>query len=66
MFDRDDAHALGHPRCKLCGDRVGVYEPAVYVIGMLVKRTSRAAEPQLDAIPGRVVFHADCYEQAGA
>ncbi len=59
-------HASGGqaPRCVRCGDRIGAWEPAVVVLGDVVHRTSRAAEPELlsDATAG-TVFHAACYDQ---
>jgi hypothetical protein len=52
-----------HPRCSVCGDRIGVYEPAVFLVGGAAHRTSRAAEPELTAAP-EAVFHDDCYPPA--
>lgn len=50
------------PRCSYCGGVIGVYEPAVQVLGRTVRTTSRAAEADLSASrPGRL-YHAVCYE----
>jgi hypothetical protein len=48
------------PRCVACGERIGVYEPAVWVIGSIARASSQAADPGLAAAYDRA-FHADCY-----
>lgn len=48
------------PRCATCGERIGVYEPAVWMIGQLAHATSQAASPELTAAHD-TAFHADCY-----
>jgi hypothetical protein len=58
------------PRCVLCRDVIGVYEPLVHLLDDLAWRTSLAAEPGV-ATAGGELYHADCYariglEQAGA
>lgn len=50
------------PRCARCGDVIGVYEPLVHVREALVRRTSRAAEPQIVSASG-AVYHEDCYKR---
>ncbi len=59
----ESAHAP--PRCAICGEVIGVYEPLVHVSDETVCRTSRAAEPDVGTRPGRV-FHDACYEPAVA
>jgi hypothetical protein len=44
----------------MCGERIGVYEPAVWVIDGSVRTTSRAADPDVSAAHDRA-FHAACY-----
>jgi hypothetical protein len=52
----------GHgPRCATCGELIGVYEPAVWVVDGRVRTTSRAADPDVSAEHGRA-FHAGCYK----
>jgi hypothetical protein len=52
------------PRCAGCGDVIGVYEPVVHLVGQYVRKTSRAAEPEV-CREGGLCYHSDCY-QAGA
>ena len=52
------------PRCVACVDVIGVYEPLVHVLGDLIWRTSRAAEPGVVCAGGKL-YHADCYERIG-
>lgn len=51
----------GKLRCARCGDVIGVYEPLVVVTDGVVRRTSRAAEPQIAAKVGDF-YHEGCYE----
>lgn len=51
----------GPPRCARCGDVMGVYEPLIHVADERVRRTSRAAEPDVCRADG-VCYHASCYE----
>lgn len=51
------------PRCDRCGDVIGVYDPLVHVAGETARRTSRAAEPDVVTIAGRV-YHDECYQLA--
>jgi len=53
-------------RCVLCGERIGVYEPAVFVGGAVVKRTSRAAMPGIEEIVDYRPFHGPCYDASEA
>jgi hypothetical protein len=48
------------PRCPVCDDIIGVYEPLMHVRGGLATRTSRAAEPEI-CTRGQC-FHLACYE----
>jgi hypothetical protein len=48
------------PRCPLCGDVIGVYEPMVLVNEHGPRETSGAAEPTLGDAPG-ARFHRDCF-----
>jgi hypothetical protein len=50
----------GSPRCGVCGDVIGVYEPLVCVLEESVRHTSRAAEP-LHRRPGERLYHRACY-----
>jgi hypothetical protein len=47
-------------RCVTCGEVIGVYEPAVWVIDGRVRTTSRAADPNVSA-EHDCAFHAGCY-----
>lgn len=47
-------------RCEVCGERIGVYEPAVWVIGGVAHETSQAADPEFTAAR-ELAFHAECY-----
>ena len=49
------------PRCGLCNDVIGVYEPLVRVWQGSVRHTSRAAEPRLRRL-GERWYHLGCYE----
>jgi hypothetical protein len=47
------------PRCAICDDLIGVYEPALVIEDGLVRRTSLAREPLLRA--GRkMIIHGSC------
>lgn len=48
--------------CRECGEPIGVYEPMVYAAGELIRRTSRALEPQLEATGPGLLFHAACFD----
>jgi hypothetical protein len=50
------------PRCSLCDDVLGVYEPIMHVIGGDAGLTSRAAEPGVPSVKGDC-YHLDCYER---
>jgi hypothetical protein len=49
------------PRCGVCEDVIGVYEPLVHVEHELARRTSRAVEPGVTS--SGQSFHLDCYER---
>ena len=49
------------PRCPVCDDIVGVYEPLVHLGGGIATRSSRAAEPEICS--SGECYHLDCYEQ---
>jgi hypothetical protein len=51
----------GVPRCGVCNDVIGVYEPLVRVLEDSVRHTSRAAEP-LHPYAGERLYHLACYE----
>jgi hypothetical protein len=60
-MDQPDARPRSSvPQCAVCGERIGVYEPAVWVIGTAVHATSQAADPELTALHDRA-FHPGCY-----
>jgi hypothetical protein len=52
------------PRCPVCGIKVGVYEPAVFVTDHWALRGSRALRADLLDEPGCVLYHESCYDQA--
>ena len=49
------------PRCPVCDDVIGVYEPLMHLGGDLATRTSRAANPEICS-SGKC-FHLECYER---
>jgi len=54
-----------HHRCTLCEERIGVYEPIVYVSEDSVRHTSLAAEPSLQSeAHENALFHRACYGTA--
>jgi len=48
--------------CAVCAEPVGVYEPAVFVEGATITRTSRAATPRVEEIADCTAFHGACYD----
>jgi hypothetical protein len=50
------------PRCELCGEVIGVYEPLIYAHANGVRESSRAADPGLSASAAGSLYHAACYE----
>jgi hypothetical protein len=50
------------PRCAVCDDVLGVYEPIMHVVDTHARPTSRAAEPTVSSSEGRC-YHLDCYER---
>jgi hypothetical protein len=50
------------PRCLVCGEVIGVYEPLVQVFADGVRESSRAAEPALSGGAGGSLYHAACYQ----
>jgi hypothetical protein len=48
------------PHCAVCGDRIGVYEPAIWMLGEATHATSWAASPEL-ATAHDAAFHVGCY-----
>jgi len=74
--DHDGAHKLtrmeashvpiydGVPRCAVCNDAVGVYEPALVIECGTARRTSLAREPML---PARAkLMHRSCAPEIAA
>jgi hypothetical protein len=49
------------PRCRLCGESIGVYEPLVAVEWGRARKTSRAAEAEIATTPGEY-WHLACHE----
>lgn len=47
--------------CVVCREPIGVYEPAVFVAGPVVKLTSRAAKPGIEEITDCRAYHHACY-----
>jgi hypothetical protein len=52
------------PRCELCGDVIGVYEPLIHAHGNGVRASSRAADPSLSVGTSGSLYHAACYESS--
>ncbi|MFZ1154485.1 MAG: hypothetical protein WAN93_06230 [Solirubrobacteraceae bacterium] len=52
-------------RCRSCGEVIGVYEPLVVRDENGAHTTSRAAEPDLQAIAA-AYYHRDCYASSQA
>jgi hypothetical protein len=48
------------PRCAVCDDVIGVYEPAIAVLGGVPREISRAAEPRFP-FDGARCYHLGCY-----
>jgi len=57
--------AAGRFVCEVCGDVIGVYEPLVMRTGENERKTSRAAEPELQARDG-AYFHSECHDLSQA
>lgn len=51
------------PRCRRCGEVIGVYEPLVVVSQHEPRRTSLAAAGQA-LPPGSAAYHEACFEHA--
>lgn len=49
------------PRCTVCDDIIGVYEPLMHLGGDVATRSSRAVEPEICS-SGRC-YHLACYER---
>jgi hypothetical protein len=54
------------PRCQLCGEVIGVYEPLINLLAGGARESSRAADPGLSAATGGSLYHAACYEPSRA
>ncbi len=52
------------PRCELCGEVIGVYEPLIHVHASGVHQSSRAADPGLSAGESGSLYHTACYGPA--
>ena len=53
------------PGCSLCGQQLGVYEPAIFVVDGVPHRSSRAAGAEL-AAAAELIYHPACYELRGS
>jgi hypothetical protein len=63
MTDRHEfAGRAPRPRCRYCGDIIGVYEPMVVADAGRARLTSLAAEPDLPAEARS--FHRECHRAA--
>lgn len=49
------------PRCPICNDVIGVYEPLMHLGGGFATRTSRGAEPEICS--SGECYHLECYER---
>lgn len=52
--------------CAHCGDRIGVYEPIVVIVGGSSRTTSLVNEPELSERAGVILMHAACASAVGA
>jgi hypothetical protein len=52
------------PRCKLCGEQIGIYEPLVVHSWQDARRTSFAAEPELLQTDA-TWYHDECSQRMG-
>jgi hypothetical protein len=52
------------PTCDCCGELIGVYEPAVFVVSGDVRATSIAAQPEL-AAGANERYHRACHGVRG-
>jgi hypothetical protein len=50
------------PRCAYCGGVIGVYEPAIQLLGGAAVTTSRGSDPDLSAGSPGLLYHAVCRE----
>ena len=60
-------HDVGRLICAVCGDRIGVYEPFLYVQpnGSLISSSFRAIQDGRDRLhPGAVLLHGSCESKA--
>ena len=60
-YAQGESRFVEPPRCPVCDDVVGVYEPLVHLGDGFATRTSRAAEPQICS--SGQCFHLACYER---
>jgi hypothetical protein len=61
VSDSAPAHHDPHPRCRYCGDVIGVYEPLVIRTNAGGRETSLAADPELFSTAA-ACFHRECFE----
>lgn len=52
------------PRCRHCGEPIGVYEPLIRLLDGQALETSRALEPNVAEQAGDC-YHRACYERLG-
>ncbi|MGO9489019.1 MAG: hypothetical protein ACLQBB_08360 [Solirubrobacteraceae bacterium] len=52
------------PRCRVCGDPIGMYEPLVVLAEGETRETSRLEEP--GGRPAGDLYHRSCFLEAGA
>lgn len=64
MSVRAEGEGAGPPRCRHCGDVIGIYEPVIVRLPGGDQRTSRLAEPHLFTGAGDW-YHELCFELAG-
>jgi hypothetical protein len=60
-FGQGERHLVEPPRCAVCEDIIGVYEPLVHLGGDVATRSSRALEPEICS--SGHCFHLECYER---
>ena len=49
------------PRCPICNDVIGVYEPLMHLGAGFATRTSRGAEPEICS--DGACYHLECYQR---
>ncbi len=59
-FYEHPIQAAPAPRCELCGEVIGVYEPLIAIRDGQARETARSAEPEV-ADSASSCYHRTCY-----